>query len=437
PNAGPHMGFIRLQLSDPEARDDTQSELAAQARRLLAESYPGVDFMQAPGSIVASIFNDGYLAPGVVEIEGDDLERLSEASNAVVEVAREVPGLRDPYTNLETSYPELRLETDRELAGTVGVTARDAAQTTLEATLGNINAPSVWVDGDNGQAYYVVTYYDNDVIHDRGSLADTPVRAASGHGAVKLGSYASLERRVGPIAVERNRLGRVATVFFTTEGRDLGTVGNELEEKLRSDPRTRDLKLRYVGQIALMRTTFGGLGTAVGLAIAVVFVVMATQFKSLRLPLVMLFTIPMCIVGIVLALLAAGQGFSITALMGVLMVLGIAMSNGILLVDHANRSLQAGRSATDAMLEAARARVIPILMTSLATAIGLLPTALGLDPASAANRPLALAVVGGLTSSTVLSLFVVPIVFTYLARRTPLEDDDGRPLVVSDPHLAA
>lgn len=424
PNAGPHMGFIRLQLEDPEHREETQAELAKMARTLLAQHYPGVDFLQAPGSIVASVFNNGYRAPGVIEIDGNDLDELSAASQAVIDVARTVPGLRDPYANLETSYPELHLETDRLTAGMVGVSARAAAQATLEATLGNINAPSVWVDASNGQAYYVVTYYDGDVVHDRDSLAQTPVRVSSAHGALKLGSYGTLERRVGPIAIERNNAARVATVFFATERRDLGSVAADLERALASDARTKHLSLRFVGQVDLMRTTFGGLGVAVALAIAVVFVVMASQFKSMRLPLVMLFTIPMCLIGIVVALLAAGQGLSITALMGVLMVLGIAMSNGILLVDHANRSFQAGTDRLDAILEAARVRVVPILMTSLATAIGLLPTALGLDPATAANRPLALAVVGGLISSTLLSLFVVPIMFTYLAKRAAADEDE-------------
>jgi len=144
---------------------------------------------------------------------------------------------------------------------------------------------------------------------------------------------------------------------------------------------------------------------------------MASQFKSLRLPLIMLFTIPVSLVGIVLALLSAGQGFSITALMGMLMVVGIAVSNGILLVDAANRLLQEGAEMIEAVVQAARIRFIPIAMTSLATITGLLPTALGLEKAAASNRPLALAVVGGLTSSTLLSLFLVPALFTLLARR--------------------
>jgi len=131
----------------------------------------------------------------------------------------------------------------------------------------------------------------------------------------------------------------------------------------------------------------------------------------------MLFTIPVALVGIVTALLAAGQGFSITALMGTLMVIGIAVSNGILLVDDAARRLEEGAAPVESIVEAARSRFVPILMTSLATVIGLIPTACGLEHGTEANQPLALAVVGGLTSSTILSLFLIPTIYLLLARR--------------------
>src|SRR5262249_50752334 len=152
------------------------------------------------------------------------------------------------------------------------------------------------------------------------------------------------------------------------------------------------------------------------LAVMVVFMITASQFKSLRLPFIMLFTIPVSLLGIVLALLAGGQGFSITALMGVLMVVGIAVSNGILLIDDAARRLDAGADKVAAVIAAARTRFVPIAMTSLATVIGLVPTALGLEAGTESNRPLALAVVGGLTSSTLLSLFLVPVMFVLVAR---------------------
>lgn len=417
PNAGPHMGFIRLALVPPEERKASQREIADQVRRILNQSYPGAEFLQWPGGLVASVFANGYIAPVVVEVRGDNLEQINAQAHAVAQVAATVSGVRDIYPSLQMDYPEIRVETDRTKAGLVGVSARDAAQSTLDATLGNINTPSVWIDPNNGQSYYVVSYYDGQSLTDVNALAQLPVRISDANRAVRLGAYASVRRSVGPIAIERNQLQRAAHVYMQTEGRDIGTVARDLEHALRSDPRSRDVHFRFVGQVELMRHTFSGLGLALGLAVMVVFMIMASQFKSLRLPFVMLFTIPVSLVGIVLALLSAGQGFSITALMGILMVIGIAVSNGILLVDDGNRRFSEGAEKLEAIVAAARSRFVPIAMTSLATIIGLLPTAIGLERGAEANQPLALAVVGGLTSSTLLSLFLVPVIFVLIAKR--------------------
>jgi len=425
PNMGTHQGFIRIELTDAGKREVDQRELADRMRHILSQTYPGVDFLQAPGGLVASVFSNGYIAPLVVEVRGDSLDEMLEQSKAVAEVARTVPGVRDVYVRLENDFPELRVNTDRTFAGLVGVSARDAAQTTLEATLGNVNTPAVWTDPGNGQSYYVVTYYDGEVVKDAASLGEVPVRVGANDAAVTLGAYGNITRDVGPVLVSRNQLTRAAHVFMQTERRDIGSAAAELEQKLHADPRTKNITFGFVGQVDLMRTTFSGLGVALLLAVMVVFMIMATQFKSLRLPFVMLFTIPVSLVGIVLALMAAGQGFSITALMGVLMVIGIAVSNGILFVDHANVKLKEGLSAVEAVIDAARVRFVPIAMTSLATVFGLLPTALGLDEASASNRPLALAVVGGLLSSTALSLFLVPTMFTLLARREEADPEEA------------
>jgi multidrug efflux pump subunit AcrB len=424
PNVGPHTGFLRLAFSDPEQRKLSQSELAIRAREILTREFPGVETLQYPGGLVASVFANGYIAPLVVEIRGDKLEELDASAKAVAEVARTVAGVRDVRSSLQIDYPEIRVETDREKAGLVGVTLRNAAETTLQATLGNINTPSVWIDSNNGQSYYVVTSYDGHSVGDTQALTQLPVRVSDTGQAVSLGAYGKIRRSLGPIAVERNQLQRAAHVLMQTEGRDIGSVAADLEHALHADVRTRNIKFEFVGQVQLMRTTFSGLGLALGLAVMVVFMIMASQFKSLRLPFVMLFTIPVSLVGIVLALMAAGQGFSITALMGILMVIGIAVSNGILLVDDANRRLGEGVEPAKAIVAAARSRFVPIAMTSLATVIGLIPTALGLEHGSEANQPLALAVVGGLSSSTVLSLFLVPVMFLFFARR-PVPEDVG------------
>jgi CzcA family heavy metal efflux pump len=423
PNAGPHMGFVRVALTPPDRRSLSQRQVADRMRALLAERFPGVEFLQAPGGLVSSVFSEGYQAPIAVQVRGDRLEELDERAKAVAEVARSVPGVRDVYPTLQLDYPEVRVDTDRQAAGQVGVTARAAAQTTLEATLGNINTPSVWIDSSNGQSYFVVTAYDRDLITDPGRLREVPVRAADGGDAVTLGAYSEVSRSAGPIAIERDRLERAAHVLMQTEGRDIGSAAADLEARLKADPRTKGLSFDFAGQVQLMRSTFAGLGVALALAVMVVFMIMVAQFKSLRLPFVMLFTIPVSLVGVVSALLAAGQGMSIPAMMGMLMVIGIAVSNGILLVDHANQAFNAGADRFEAVIAAGRARFIPIAMTSLATIIGLLPTALGLEHGTESNRPLALAVVGGLASSTLLSLFLVPVMFTLLARRAEAGDD--------------
>jgi multidrug efflux pump subunit AcrB len=424
PNWGPHMGFMRLELADAEHRHLSQRELSDKAREILNRHYPGVDFLQWPGGLVASVFSNGYFAPVVVEVRSDNLEELDRQAKAVAGVARTVNGIRDVWVTSQMDYPEIHVDTDREKAGLVGVSLRDAAQSTLDAVLGNINTPSVWIDGANGQSYYVVTYIDPKQVSDPSALSQVPIRVGPNADPVTLGSYGNVWRSVGPIAVERNQLERASHIEMQTEGRDIGSAAEELSQKLKRDPRTRNIRFDWVGQVALMNNTFSGLGLAIGLAIMVVFMIMASQFKSLRLPFIMLFTIPVSWVGIDLALLAAGQGFSITALMGILMVVGIAVSNGILLVDDANRRFQEGTDKFEAVIAAARSRFVPILMTSLATIVGLVPTAFALERGTESNQPLALAVVGGLTASTFLSLFLVPSMFMFIARRNTVPADE-------------
>ena len=351
PNAATHMGFIRLSLVKPDKRKLSQGTVTAALRKAFSEHFPGVTFLQWPGGLVASVFENGYIGPLAVEVRNDNLQLLDAQAKAVAEVARTIPGIRDIYPTLEMDYPELHVDVDRQEAAMVGVTASDVAQTTIDATIGNINLPSVWIDPHNGQSYYVVTYDNNAQVEDKTALSQVPVRVGKGGEVVDLGEYGEVRRAIGPIQIERDHLQRAAHVIMDTEGRDLGSAAAALETALKTDPRTRDVQFSFVGQVDLMRGTFSGLGMALALAVMLVFMIMASQFKSLRLPFVMLFTIPVSLVGIVLALMSAGLGFSITALMGILMVIGIAVSNGILLVDDANTRFQAGTPLVEAVIQ--------------------------------------------------------------------------------------
>jgi CzcA family heavy metal efflux pump len=424
PNVAPDTGFLRIAFADPEDRKMSQEEIANKAREILSREFPGVETLQSPGGLVAAVFSNNYPAPIVVEVRGENLAEMQAQSEKIAEVARTIPGIRDVKKSLQIDYPEIHVETDREKASFVGLDLKEAAETTLEATLGNINTPGTWIDESNGQSYYVVTSFDGSQVTDTQQMAALPVHLSPEGRPVLLGAYANIRRAGGAIAVERNHLERASHVLMTTEDRDIGSAASDLEAALKSDPRTRNIKWEFGGQIALMRTTFSGLGLALGLAVMVVFMIMASQFKSLRLPFVMLFTIPVSLMGIVLALMAEGKGFSIPALMGILMVIGIAVSNGILLVDDANQRMRDGTEKFEAIIAAARSRFVPIAMTSIATVIGLVPTALGLERGSEANQPLALSVVGGLTSSTILSLFLVPVMFMFFAKEKVTDDEE-------------
>ncbi len=248
PNDGPHMGFIRVALVDPEHRKHTQRQIADQMRALLISHYPGVEFLQWPGGLVASVFSNGYVAPIAIEIQNDNLIALEDQAHAVAEVARTIGGVRDIRVQLQTDYPELHVDTRRSQAGFVDVTARQAAQVTLDATLGNINTPSVWIDPQNGQAYYVVTYYDERDVPDTGALAQLPVRVTNDAKAIALSAYADIRRAAGPIAIERDHMKRVTEVYMQTEGRDVGSVAKELDERLAADPRTRPYQMELRGR---------------------------------------------------------------------------------------------------------------------------------------------------------------------------------------------
>ena len=222
------MGFIRLALVDPEKRTLSQREIADKMREILEPTtIPGVEFLQWPGGLVASVFANGYIAPLVVEVRGDNLDELdAQAQRRRRGRAHGRRHSRHLRRRSQIDYPEVRVDTDREEAGLVGVTARDAAQTTLEATLGNINTPSVWIDPNNGQSYYVVTYYD-------GAARHRPERARAAPGAhrrrrqgrARSARTARSRRSVGP---DRHRAqpARSAprTCCMQTEGRDIGSA---------------------------------------------------------------------------------------------------------------------------------------------------------------------------------------------------------------------
>jgi multidrug efflux pump subunit AcrB len=239
---------------------------------------------------------------------------------------------------------------------------------------------------------------------------------------------ARVERRAGPVQVTRKYMQRVVDVTANVApGVDLGSAASAVDRAIRENPAPDGFTARVGGQVAAQREAFSGLGLAALLALALVYMVLASQFRSLVDPLVIMFSVPLGVSGVLASLYLTNTTLSVNSFMGVIMMVGIVVSNGVLLVDFANVLRRRGMDLVEATVEAGRTRLRPILMTTLATVLGLLPMALGLGEGSETNLPLARAVIGGLTASTFFTLFLVPAVYTALdrfaRREAPLADE--------------
>ncbi|HEY7531148.1 MAG TPA: efflux RND transporter permease subunit, partial [Nitrospiraceae bacterium] len=238
---------------------------------------------------------------------------------------------------------------------------------------------------------------------------------------VLLKNVASLKLNAGPVKIDRKYFQRVIHITANPVDRDLGAIAADLEEAFGKLQLPTGFTIRVAGQIQQQRETFEGLFFATVLALALVYMVMAAQFKSLIDPFIIMFSVPMGFPGVILILFLTNTTLSTTSMMGIIMMLGIVVSNGVLLVDYTNVLRRKGRALHEAVVVAARTRLRPILMTSLATVFGLLPMAIGFGTGGETNAPLARAVVGGLSVSTLLTLFLVPTIYLILEQRFPRE----------------
>ncbi|MEZ4392005.1 MAG: efflux RND transporter permease subunit [Polyangiales bacterium] len=437
PNSGPHVGNLQVNLRPAPERAISDTAAAARLRAALRDALPGVQTFYRTGGIVKRILNFGAPAPVDVEVLGYDLEAGGAYARRLAAALRQARGpdgapvLTDVQVGREDNYPELHVTVDREKAGALGITTQRVAQTVLVSLTGSeAVGPSPFTDPETGNEYDVSVRLANPFRDELRDLDELFVRAPAG-GLVPLASVARVERRAGPVQMARKYMQRVVDVTANlAPGRDLAAAAAAVDAAVRDTPPPDGFTARVGGQIEAQRQAFSGLGLAALLALALVYMVLASQFRSLVDPLVIMFSVPLGISGVLAALYLTGTSLSVNSFMGVIMMVGIVVSNGVLLVDFANVLRRRGADLVEATVEAGRTRLRPILMTTLATVLGLLPMALGLAEGSETNLPLARAVIGGLTASTFFTLFLVPAVYTALdrfARRAPpladLDDD--------------
>jgi len=422
-NSGPHAGNIGVSLLPHAVRGMSDVQAAEKVRGALREAIPGSRINIFTGGIVKRILNFGAAAPIDIEILGYDLDAGTRYAKSLVPKLRALsdaqgrPLVTDLQVSREENYPELDVEVDRQKAGVLGVSEQDVAQTVLASIAGSTQfAPIPFIDAKTGNQYSVNVRLEEAQRAHVSDLSDIFVRANTG-ALVPVATVAQVKRSSGPVTIGRKYLQRIVDVTANVApSSDLGTASAEVERVLAESPPPDGFTAQLGGQTAAQKQAFAGLMFAIVMALALVYMVLASQFKSLLDPLVIMCSVPLGVSGVYILLYATGTTLSVNSAMGIIMMVGIVVSNGVLLVDFANVLRARGSELVDATIHAAKTRLRPILMTTIATIVGLVPMAMGIGEGSETNMPLARAVIGGLTVSTVFTLFLIPCLYTLLDR---------------------
>ena len=423
PNTGPHTSVISVYLSSPDKRRRNQVEIMNAVRPAILKLFPGVAMFFDPGGLVKRVTSFGSQKSIDVEIYGYDFEKARTVIHQVQDLMHKIPGMADIEVSREENYPEVNVVVDREKAALLGISETDVANAVLFSLNGNGQTdPIIFTDPQNGNEYYISAWLAEEHRKDLSAIEHVLLTTKNGE-PVLLKNLATLKLNAGPVKIERKYFQRVVHITANPVGRDLGSIAQDLESAFAQMQLPPGFSIRLAGQIQQQRETFEGLTYASVLALILVYMVMAAQFKSLIDPFIIMFSVPMGIPGVIVILYLTNTTISTSSLMGIIMMLGIVVSNGVLLVDYTNVLRRRGLDLATAVVTASRTRLRPILMTSLATVVGLMPMALGLGTGSETNAPLARAVVGGLTVSTILTLFLVPTVYTMLEERFPRRAD--------------
>jgi len=402
-----------------------------------------------PYDIVTQILSGGNLNVEV-DIYGNDLPTLSAVARDVLAQVRAVPGMENADTNVQDATPELQFEVDRQKALELGVSFSDIANTLNTATNGSLSS-YYQEQGFQYPIYVELPPSDRKSINDILSLAVRPGVAAAaggtssgagssgapmspgatatessgtpsgGNGYVLLRQVVKPDIAMGPNEIPRQNSQRYIGITAITQERSQSDVLADLQRTLNAYKFPPGYYWDFGRNQKQQKDEFSGLGLAVGMAVALIYMLLASQFESFLYPLAILATVPLSSIGVALSLFLTGRHFGLTAFIGLLLLIGIVVKNGILLIDYTNQLRARGLDRNEAVLTASPTRLRPILMTTSAAILGMLPLALALGQGSETQAPLATAVIGGLTTSTMLTLFVVPIVYTLL-------DDLGRAL---------
>jgi HAE1 family hydrophobic/amphiphilic exporter-1 len=417
-NAGPYTATIQVALNEPHKTGSF--EYMDRLRGEIAARYPDLRTFFTSGSMVDAILNMGMPAPIDVQVSSRDLDRTYNAAQDLAARIRRLPGIGEVYIPQDMNYPAVRLDVDRVHAAELGLSPKDIVDNVITALNSNtMIAPNYWVDHQTGNDYFLtVQYYENGrpAIHNFLDLKSIPLRAPNLVEPTTLDSVIKLENVQTPTEVDHYQIQRVADVYATPAGEDLGKVATRIENVIGDMKLSSNVRINLRGMVEGMRASFRSFAVGLSLSVILLYLILVAQFRSFKDPFLIMLAIPMGFIGVLVVLPLTHTTLNVMSLMGVLMLVGIAASNSILIVEFAHRLEEQQKSVEDAVITSCRVRLRPILMTSLATIIGMLPMALKLGTGSEQYAPLARAIIGGLTVSVILTVYIVPAAYLLVYR---------------------
>ena len=415
-NSGTHSANIQVALVPPEERNRSVFEIVNDVRPKVTK-IPGAKVFISAGGFLKFLLNFGSNAPIDIEIRGFDLNTGSRLAKQISSIVKSVPGATDVQISRDDNLPELRVNIDRDKAGALGINVAEISNTI--STLINGSVPSYFTDPVTGNQYNILVRLNEDFRSHIDDLKKLTITSSNGS-QVLLGNIADIEMASSPVQIDRKYQQRIVDVTANVTGRDLGSVASDIQKKLDELNVPAGFEIKQSGNVEQQQQTFGALLFAFALAILLVYVVMASQFQSFLDPFIIMFTVPLGIVGVLWTLFFTDTTLSVTSFQGIIVMVGIVVSNGILLVDYTNHLRMRGLDLQNAIVQGGKTRLKPIIMTSLATVFGLIPMAMGIG-GEKTQAPLAIAVIGGLTVSTILTLFLVPALYEVFERRIKRE----------------
>lgn len=415
-NSGQHTAFVQVSLKDEHKL--SSFAYIDKVRQKIASDVPEVTTYFQTGGLVDSVVNLGLPAPIDIQVSGNNMTQAYQHAVKLASSIRTMKGVSDVLIPQDIDYPGIQLNVNREMAQKLGVTSREVVDNVITALSSNgMIAPSYWVDPKSGNNYLLTVQYPDTQVKSMLDFQQIPLRGTKNQQATTLAAVAQVKPKDTPTEVDHYQLRRVVDIYVSPSAEDLGGLAKKVDRVIADSHTPSNLKVDMRGSVLGMRESFKSFGIGLLLSLVLVYLILMAQFSSFLDPLIILLAVPPGITGVLLFLLLTHTTLNVMSLMGVIMMTGIVVSNSILIVEFTRGLRKEGMPVAEAVATACQVRLRPILMTSLATILGMIPMALALEAGSEQYAPLARAIIGGLSVSVVVTVFLVPAAYLLVHRK--------------------